>query len=360
MGVPATGRQETAGKMDLVYDDLFCEHGEAWHPESRQRLDAVLAHLASSGWLERLERPPVPAASMAELSWLHASEYVEALAATSGGAPEALDMDTVATARTWDAARLAAGGCMDAARRAMQGSAPRAFCLVRPPGHHAAGGRAMGFCFLNNAALAAEAALREGAQRVAIVDFDVHHGNGTQDLFYDRRDVMYISLHETGLFPGTGSLDEVGTDDGAGYTVNLPLLAGAGDDHYRRAFEAVVLPCLWEYAPDALIVSAGYDIHHSDPLAHMGASAGLCHAMGAWLAATAKELCQGRIVVVLEGGYSLEWLPVCVENTLRGIEGLPAADLPDPVMPLHAEQARRVADALGTVISTHRERLGLG
>lgn len=249
---------------------------------------------------------------------------------------------------------------MAAARAALRDEPARALCLVRPPGHHAGASYAHGFCFFNNAALAAEAAVRAGAERVAIVDFDVHHGDGTQDIFYHRRDVLYVSLHQTPLFPGSGSLDEVGVEQGAGFNINIPLLQGTNDTHYTRAFSEVVVPALDEFRPGLLVVSAGYDAHYADPLAHMNASAGLYHALGRLLVAAATRHCAGRMVVVLEGGYDLTWLPRCVENTLRALDDAEPGDFGDQPPPTHPQQAARVDEALEHVCAVHRERLGLG
>ena len=196
----------------IVYDDLFLEHGEVWHPENRQRLEITMDHLREAGWLERLVSLEFGPAAPQQVAWLHDEDYVGTVAEMSELGGGAFDADTIATSHTYAAAMLAAGGAIAAAGAAISDAPARSICLLRPPGHHALAHRAMGFCFFNNAALAAEAALREGAQRVAIVDFDVHHGNGTQDTFYRRRDVLYVSLHETPLYPGTGTLDEVGVE----------------------------------------------------------------------------------------------------------------------------------------------------
>ena len=345
--------------IGLVTHKLLLEHGEDHHPESRRRLAAILGRLLDSGWLDRLTPLQFAPATLEELAWVHDEDYIESLQAACARGGEFFPPDTVATAATFEAASLAAGGCIAAARAAVSGDCCQSLCLVRPPGHHALPYRPLGFCFFNNVALAAEAALAEGLERVAIVDFDAHHGNGTQDAFYHRRDVLYISLHETPLFPGTGTLDEVGVEEGAGYNVNLPLLAAAGDAQYRRAFEQVVIPALADYRPQLVLVSAGYDAHHADSIAHLGLTSAAFHWMTLMLRAAADLCAGGRIVAVLEGGYHLDWLPIGVENSLRALAGEAPVDVPDQAPPLHGAMQQRLNEALETAIETHKTRLAL-
>ncbi len=346
--------------VGLVYDDLFLTHGETWHPENRERLHVALTHLEETGWIDRLFALEFGPASDEQVEWLHDADYLEYLRSICAHGGDTFGVDTIATETTCDAALLAAGGCIAAAQVSVGDGPHRSVCLVRPPGHHARPDTAMGFCFLNNVALAAEAAIRSGVERVAIVDFDVHHGNGTQEMFYHRRDVLYISLHEYGLFPGTGNLDEVGVEEGAGFNINIPLLPGAGDGHYRTAFATVVVPALDEYQPQLVLVSAGYDIHHSDRIAHMNCSVRAFHDMTADLVSAAERHSGGRIVVVLEGGYSLDWLPAGLENSLRALAGEPSLDIEDECPPVHEDQLARVREGLERVTEAHRERLGLG
>jgi len=346
--------------VGLVHDELFLTHGEVWHPENAERLEATMARLTEAGWLDRLERLEFGPASLEQLLWLHDEQYIESLKQASEHGGEQFTLDTMATAETWDAAVLAAGGCIAAVHAGLAGGPARSICLVRPPGHHATPDRAMGFCFLNNAALGAEAAIQGGAERVAIVDFDVHHGNGTQDMFYHRRDVLYVSLHESGLFPGTGSLDECGVEEGAGFTINIPLLPQAGDGHYRTAFSEVVVPALEEFEPELIVVSAGYDAHHSDRIAGMNCSACIFHEMTAQLVSAAQRHGQGRVVVMLEGGYDLHWLPVGAENSIRALAGEPPLDVVDAAPVPHESHLERLNEALVHVLNTHKERLGLG
>ncbi len=353
-------------RLGLAYDPIFLEHGAPWHPENRTRLEAILRRLEATGWLENVIGVAVEAAAEEELVWLHDPEYVEEVRHIAERGGGELDADTIITERTYDAAAMAVGACMRVARWVAVGELDAGFCAVRPPGHHALPGRGMGFCFFNNAALAAEALIRGGAERVAIVDFDVHHGNGTQEMFYHRGDVLYASIHQAydthghGVFyPGTGTVDEVGVDAGMGRTINIPLPAGAVDADYGDALAQVIVPALKAWRPQVLIVSAGYDLHHSDPLAGMCLTQRGIHLIMRTLTDAAAEVCGGKMVVVLEGGYDVEATACGVEETLRAMTGQP---------PAHADDmAPKVQDAVRTMartylehaIEVHRERLGL-
>ncbi|MCD6352176.1 MAG: histone deacetylase, partial [Armatimonadetes bacterium] len=301
--------------IGLFYHKLFFRHGVEGHPENARRLTAILDHLLDTGWLGRLVRTEFSAASPEQVTWLHDAGYVEDLHLISQQGGGYLDLDTVATAETYEAALMAAGASMTAAEQVLAGKLRAALALVRPPGHHARASQGMGFCFFNNAALAAEAALRAGAERVAILDWDCHHGNGTQELFYNRADVLYLSIHQAytpgggGLFyPGTGTLDEYGVDEGRGTTVNVPLPGAATDRDYLAAFDLVLLPALRQYRPELVIVSAGYDAHHADPLGQMLLSAPGFHAMSELLVEATRQVESAGPVLILEGGYDLRGL----------------------------------------------------
>lgn len=345
----------------LVYDDIFLEHGEPWHPENFRRLEAIMGRLEEVGLRARMTELPTRGAEVEEVCWLHDEDYVEDLEALSAAGGGALDLDTIATELTYEAALVAAGSCIDAARAVVRGEVTNAFCLVRPPGHHARPPQGMGFCFFNNVALAAEALLRDGLERVAIVDYDCHHGNGTQEMFYHRGDVLYISLHQHPLYPGTGSVDEVGVDEGVGRNLNIPLPPQAQDAHYVRAFEEIVLPALAQYEPEALLVSTGYDGHFRETLVQMSLTADGFYRMSRYLVEAAEELCEGRQVVVLEGGYDLEiGLPESAEATACALLGDPAeAGWHEPDAPPHERATDRVREALSAVIELHRKRLWL-
>ncbi len=346
----------------LIYDDLFLEHGEPWHIENRRRLEAVVARLRGGGLWERLEPLDIRPASEDELLWLHDEDYLEELQLISERGGGQLDSDTHANWATWAAATTAAGSCLAAVQDLLEGGVDNALCLVRPPGHHARPSGAMGFCFLNNVALAAEFALRHSCRRVAIVDWDLHHGNGTQEMFYHRGNVLYCSLHQHGIYPGTGSVDEVGVDAGMGQNVNVPLPGGAQDRHYLRALDEVILPLVRRAQPDLILVSAGTDGHHLDRaawLAQHELTTDVYHTLTARLRDVARECCEGRLLVCLEGGYHLDALAHGMENVALALLGEPIA-APDPSTPeVHADATARVDEYLEAAIELHRARLEL-
>jgi acetoin utilization deacetylase AcuC-like enzyme len=290
-----------------LYDaPIFREHdaGPA-HPERPERLDAVrrgLREAALEGELQLLAPRP---ATTPELLRVHTEEHVASVAATRGRRVR-FDPDTQASPRSYEAALLAAGAVVDAVDRVLEGDLDRALCAVRPPGHHATPDRAMGFCLFNNVAVAAAQALARGLERVAVIDFDVHHGNGTQDVFYADRRVLYLSSHAFPFYPGTGALDEVGEGPGRGFTVNLPLPPGMGDEEYARVYREFVLPIGRAFDPQLVLVSAGFDPHEGCPIAPMRVTArGFAEVAQACLEVAAGAA-RGRAVFALEGGYNLE------------------------------------------------------
>jgi acetoin utilization deacetylase AcuC-like enzyme len=231
-----------------------------------------------------------------------------------------MDADTVAGPKTWETALLAAGGFLESLDRVMDGTVRNAIALVRPPGHHAEASRAMGFCFFNNAAIGAEHLLRRhGLRRVLIVDYDLHHGNGTEHVFYERRDVMYFSTHQSPLYPGTGAVRFFGHGDGHGYNLDIPLLAGKTDADYVHIFEKVLAPVAAQFEPEFIIVSAGFDIAAGDPLGGMEVTAGGFGRLTRSLMAMAERTAAGRLALVLEGGYDLPALRDGVRETLRAL-----------------------------------------
>jgi acetoin utilization deacetylase AcuC-like enzyme len=288
----------------VVSSDRFAEHQTPpGHPESPER--AGVMDVVADEWRRRKGEIVAPReATREQLARVHDPEYLKRIAETAGIAI-ALDPDTYTSPETCDIARLAAGACVDAVERVMSGKNARALALVRPPGHHAERSRAMGFCIYNNVAVAAAHAQTLGAARVAIVDYDVHHGNGTQHIFDRDPTVLYCSVHQYPYYPGTGAATEVGEGDGSGLTVNVPLEAGATDDDYHEVFDEVVIPIVRAFGPDLILISAGFDAHERDPLGNMRLTTPAFAAMTMALRLLADECCQGRIVAVSEGGYDL-------------------------------------------------------
>ena len=300
--------------MLLVASGRFAEHTTPpGHPERPERagvFDSVASSFAKGGG-RVIE--PVPALR-ADLERIHSVEYLDRIAATSGRA-SMLDPDTFTSPESHEIALLAAGAALQAARHARDTGEP-AFALVRPPGHHAEADRAMGFCLYNNIAIAAAALRAEGLARVAIVDIDVHHGNGTQHSFYEDPSVLFVSSHQFPYWPGTGAADETGRAQGLGFTLNLPLEAGATDADYLRAYESKVIPALTAFKPDAMLISAGYDAHHLDPLAGMRVTTDGFRQLIGLLDDAARTLCGRRLALITEGGYHLEALRESLETTI--------------------------------------------
>jgi len=302
----------------ILSDNRFDAHTWPDHVERADRLQAVRAAIRAAG-LEAQLRPlqPVPASEKALLA-AHTPQLLRRVRQLSSYGGGQIDSDTYITGESWEAATLGAGAAVGAVDAVVAGASPNAFALVRPPGHHATPGRAMGFCLINHVAVAARHAIDSlGLARVAVVDYDVHHGNGTQDILYGEGRALFCSTHAAPFYPGTGALGEMGEGEGFGATLNVPLPFGVGDAGYARIFAEVIAPALRRYRPGLILVSAGYDAHWSDPLGPMTLSVSGYAALSRTLLALADELCGGRIVFVLEGGYNLSALGACVVATLR-------------------------------------------
>ncbi len=334
---------DASRRVAVVEDPRYREHqGPPGHPERPDRLTAV-AEAVEARAGEIVRRTP-RAAEPEEILRVHAREHVTHVAAAAGRGPARLDPDTFVSSQSFEVARLAAGATIDLARSIARGELHAGLAAVRPPGHHAESDRAMGFCLFNNVALAARAVqAEEGVERVLIFDWDVHHGNGTQHFFEEDPNVLYASTHQYPYYPGTGAAREAGRGPGAGATVNIPLPAGCGDAEYIGAVQRLLAPVAHGFRPEIILVSCGFDPHRDDQLAGMRVSGEGFRAMAAILRALADDLCGGRLVCVLEGGYALSGLR---EGTAALLDVLL-----DPVPPPLPEPAKlRDAGPLGGIV----------
>jgi acetoin utilization deacetylase AcuC-like enzyme len=334
--------------MRLIYHPASLGHDTGDHPETAARLRAVVAALEAHDVPEASLKRPEPV-SLDLLAQVHDPRYiatVERLAAKGGAL---WGYDTVIMPDSYEVALLGAGAAQAAAMSALDGTP--AFALVRPPGHHALYDEAMGFCLFNNVVVAAQACIQQGIERVLIVDWDVHHGNGTQDYFYTRSDVLFFSTHQYPFYPGTGALGETGAGEGRGYTLNVPLPAGVGDEGYLQVFREMLEPAARRYRPEVILVSAGYDSHRADPLGGMGVTVGGFYRMAEMVRRLAGEIeeCRGRVALVLEGGYNTEALALSVLATIAAMEGEGETEARDPA-PLWPLSDRRSPN-LGSLIA---------
>jgi acetoin utilization deacetylase AcuC-like enzyme len=309
-------------RVGLVYDPVYLEHDTGTHVENIQRLTTTLSLLEESQLKDDLVLLSPRPATVDELSMVHAKEYIAQVERKCKSGGGWFDPDTVASPGSYKAAIYAAGGALIAVDAVMSKRTESAFALVRPPGHHATCWHAMGFCLFNNVAVAAKYALANyDIERVLIVDFDVHHGNGTQDTFYADKNVLYFSTHQYPFYPGTGSIDDTGAREGKGFTVNIPLIAGWGDSEYQAVFEDILAPVAMRFQPQLILVSAGYDAHWADSIALMQLSVSGFARLVEILKLLADTLCQGNLVFTLEGGYHHQALSTSILASLSILLG---------------------------------------
>jgi len=316
-------------KTAVFYSQKYLDHDAGpGHPESPNRLRVIIKELKRSGLLETGKcslMDPKPA-SVEDVELVHEPDYVKLVQRCCASGGGTLDLgDTVVCPKSFETALLAVGGAVEAVDVVMEGKAQNAFALVRPPGHHAGPYYALGFCLFNNVAIAAAHLISHfGLDRVLILDIDAHHGNGTQEIFYDTHKVLYASLHQDPRgFPGTGFIDEIGEGEGLGYKVNIPFPFRTGDQIYLKAFDQIMVPIIQQYKPQFILVSVGFDVHHTDPVASLSLSAfGFLEVLNKALN-LASQLCGGRFVAVLEGGYSLKFLGKMATGAVARMAGFP-------------------------------------
>jgi acetoin utilization deacetylase AcuC-like enzyme len=340
--------------VGLVYDPIYLGHDTGDHIENRRRLGSILEVLGTSGIQQQLVGIAPEPASLEDLLLVHSAQHVARVDRLSSDGGGWLDGDTVTSPESYEAAIYAAGGTAKAMGKVINGDIESAFALVRPPGHHATRTDAMGFCLFNNVAIAARTAVQKhGLERVLIVDFDVHHGNGTQDIFYDDAQVLYLSTHQYPLYPGTGRVEDTGVAGGRECTVNIPLPPWCGDREYLLAFEQIVVPVARRFQPQIILASAGYDAHWADNISSMQVTVDGYVRMMTILKQLATELCQGRLVLALEGGYHLLALAHSVKATLEVMLGL-LAGVDDPMgPPPHGSSAIDITALLQRIKATH-------
>jgi len=306
-----------------VYDPLYLDHYTAFHPECPERLEKIMSKLSETKILDYIQSIPPRPATIEEVAMVHTPSHIEGIRKICLNGGGNLDPDTYTSGRSYDAALLAAGGLMCAVDKVMEGRFRNTFALVRPPGHHAMPDRAMGFCLFNNAAIAACYLEKTyGLERILIVDWDVHHGNGTEFIFYNTSKVLYFSVHQGWIYPGTGWKNDVGKGEGEGFTINVPLEARMGDIEYETVFQEILYPAAVQYKPQFVLISAGQDSHHSDPIGAMRLTSQGFENLTKIVMNIADKCCDGRITATLEGGYNLEGQALSVAAIFNALSGL--------------------------------------
>ena len=313
----------------IVFDPVFLMHNQTGHPENAKRLESIISRLKEKSLIDKVTQLKSRLAEIDEIAICHTKEYVEHVKIFCEKGGGYFDPDTYSNQYSFMAAATAIGSSIDLTKAVIRGELRNGFALLRPPGHHALANRSMGFCLFGNIAIASKIALSQPEiGRVAIVDFDVHHGNGTQALIGDDPNILFISSHQYPFYPGTGSSREIGTDAAEGTIVNIPLQAGVGDEGFKIVYEKVIIPSLKRFKPDIILVSAGYDAHWDDPLANLNLSLNGFNQISRELIKCAEEICFGKIIFFLEGGYNLDVLGNGVANTLRSLLGIESFEDP--------------------------------
>jgi acetoin utilization deacetylase AcuC-like enzyme len=336
----------------IVFDPIFLRHDQPGHPENSRRLDSIISELKEKELFEKAKKVASRSAEIDEITICHGKEYVEYVKEFSEKGGGYFDPDTYSNRYSFSAAAFAVGSSIDLIKKVINGELKNGFALLRPPGHHALANRSMGFCLFGNAAIAAKVALLQPViKKVAIVDFDVHHGNGTQSLVGDDPDILFISTHQYPFYPGTGSISEIGTGAAERTIINIPLQAGVGDNGFKTVFEKVIIPSLQKFNPDIILVSAGYDAHWDDPLANLNLSLTGFNLISRQLIKASEELCSGKIIFFLEGGYNLIVLKHGVANTVRALLGIDFFE--DPAGQSHTSEPD-ITKLVKELISIHK------
>jgi len=336
----------------IAFDPIFLKHDQPGHPENAKRLESIISGLKEKELLEKVKLIDPRAAEIDEITICHTKEYFEYVKEFCEKGGGYLDPDTYSNKYSFLAASTAVGSSIDLTQAVINGELKNGFALLRPPGHHALDNRSMGFCLFGNISIAAKVALtKPGIIKVSIVDFDVHHGNGTQALVGNEPNILFISTHQFPYYPGTGSIREIGQGKAERTVVNIPLQAGVGDGGFKVVYEKVVIPSLEKFNPDLILISAGYDAHWDDPLADLNLSLTGYSWISKELIKSAERVCAGKIVFFLEGGYNLQVLSNGVANTIKGLLGIESFE--DPLGKSNDEEPN-IEKVIDELIKIHR------